>query len=91
MGFMIETPREMIKQNAPGAVGITNVVLWVRLTKHQNPYISDPRPYGLLKITEVGLDGQIIKAVFSEGGTSAFVSLNDPGFRNTAFEYAGGL
>jgi hypothetical protein len=77
----------MIAANAPGAIGITNVVLWVRLTQHQNPYIENPKPVGLLKIVEVGLDGQILNAVFSENGTSAFVGLADPGFRHTTFEY----
>lgn len=76
---MIETPRQMIRVNAPGAVGITNVVLWVQLTEHQNPYIADPQPYGLLKIVEVDLDGMPMQAVFSKDGTSPFVSVGSIG------------
>lgn len=82
----VSSPIEMIKLNAPGAIGITNVVLWVRVTAHTNPYIANPQPIGLLKIVEVGIDGTIINALFSENGTKPFVSLGDPGFRNVAFE-----
>lgn len=82
----ITTPRQMIDLNCKGGIGIVHAVLWVRLTKHCNPYIEDPTPEGLLRITEIGLDGQIIKATFSRGGVTPFVDLADPGFRHTAFE-----
>lgn len=82
----ITTPRQMINLNCKGGIGIVHAVLWVRLTKHQNPYIEDPQPVGLLRILEIGMDGQVIKATFSEGGTKPFVDLSDPGFRHTAFE-----
>lgn len=75
------TPRRMIKLNAPGAVGIVNVVLWVRLTDHSNEYIADPSPLGLLKIHEIDLDGQISKASFSVNGTSPFVQIAGSGVR----------
>lgn len=82
----MDTPREMIRTNAPHAIGIQDVVLWVRITSHRNPYIDNPEPVGLLRIHEVGMDGQIINATFSENGVSPFVGMNDPGFRHTAFE-----
>lgn len=75
----IKSPAEMIRHNAPGAVGITNVVLWVQLTEHQNAYIDDPQPYGLLKIVEVAVDGTPSQAVFSRNGTSPFVSVGSIG------------
>jgi hypothetical protein len=75
----IKSPRDMIRINAPGAIGITNVVLWVQLTKHQNTYIEDPQPYGLLKILEVAVDGTPMQAVFSVNGTSPFISVGGIG------------
>lgn len=83
---MVDTPREMIRLNCPNGIGIQGVVLWVRITKHQNQNIANPQPLGLLKIVEVGLDGQVLNAVFSENGVKAFVDMADPGFRNTEFE-----
>jgi hypothetical protein len=75
----VSSPAEMIRLNAPGAIGITNVVLWVQLTKHQNTYIADPQPYGLLKIVEVAIDGTPMQGVFSLNGTEAFSSVGKSG------------
>jgi len=75
----VASPQEMIRLNAPGAVGITNVVLWVKILKHLNPYLKDPQPVGLLKIVEVGTGGQVMQAVFSQDGVKPFVSLGKYG------------
>jgi hypothetical protein len=85
----ITTPRQMIETNAPEAIGITSVVISVQVTKHSNKYLP-AQPYGLLKIVEVGLDGQVTQAVFSRDGVKSWVCLNKLGasMRGVEWRYA---
>lgn len=84
----IATPQEMIRHNAPNAIGITNVVLWVTLTRHANEYLPPAPVQGLLKILEVGLGGEIIQGVFSRDGIYPFVAIGEIGasLRGVSFE-----